>query len=66
MTFWGSLIANTLFLPVAGKLQVLSNNEVVIKEMMIEGVLSIPKGENPKVLKKYLETFIAPKRRIDA
>ncbi len=65
-TFWGSLIANTLFLPVAGKLQVLSNNEVVIKEMMIEGVLSIPKGENPKVLKKYLETFIAPKRRIDA
>ena len=46
--------------------QVLSNNEVVIKEMMIEGVLSIPKGENPKVLKKYLETFIAPKRRIDA
>jgi chemotaxis protein MotA len=64
-TFWGSLIANTLFLPVAGKLQVLSNNEVVIKEMMIEGVLSIPKGENPKVLKKYLETFIAPKRRID-
>ena len=62
-TFWGSLIANTFALPIAGKLQTISNNEVIIKEMMIEGVLSIPKGENPKVLKRYLETFIAPKRR---
>ena len=62
-TFWGSLIANTFALPIAGKLQTISNNEVLIKEMMIEGVLSIPKGENPKVLKRYLETFIAPKRR---
>ena len=63
-TFWGSLIANTFALPIAGKLQTISNNEVIIKEMMIEGVLSIPKGENPKVLKRYLETFIAPKRRV--
>ena len=62
-TFWGSLIANTFALPIAGKLQTISSNEVIIKEMMIEGVLSIPKGENPKVLKRYLETFIAPKRR---
>ena len=65
-TFYGSLFANTLFLPIAGKLQVMSQNEVILKELMIEGILSIPKGENPKVLKKYLETFIAPKRRIDA
>ena len=62
-TFYGSLFANTFFLPIAGKLQIMSQNEVILKELMIEGILSIPKGENPKVLKKYLETFIAPKRR---
>ena len=62
-TFYGSLFANTFFLPIGGKLQIMSQNEVILKELMIEGILSIPKGENPKVLKKYLETFIAPKRR---
>ena len=52
-------------MPIGGKLQIMSQNEVILKELMIEGILSIPKGENPKVLKKYLETFIAPKRRGD-
>lgn len=64
-TFWGSFFANTFALPVAGKLQIMSNQEVILKELMIEGILSIPKGENPKVLKKYLDTFVSPKRRVE-
>ena len=64
-TFWGSLLANALALPLAGKLQIMSNEEVILKELMIEGILSIPKGENPKVLKRYLDTFIPPKRRVE-
>ena len=63
-TFYGSLFANAIFLPLGGKLSIMTSNEVILKELMIEGVMSIPKGENPKVLKKYLNTFIAPKRRL--
>jgi len=63
-TFYGSLFANGIFLPIGGKLSILSSNEVALKELMIEGVLSIPKGENPKVLKNYLDTFVSPNKRL--
>jgi len=62
-TFYGSLLANLIFLPIAGKLKVRSQEEVLLKEVMIEGMLSIQAGENPRIIEEKLNAFLAPKIR---
>lgn len=62
-TFYGSVLANLVFLPLAGKLQANSGTEVIIKEMIIEGVLSIQFGEHPNTIHRKLSNFLAPKER---
>ena len=62
-TFYGSLLANLLFLPIAGKLKNRSDHEIVLKEMMVEGILSIQYGDHPKNISRKLLNFIPPKTR---
>ena len=62
-TFYGSLLANVFFLPMAQKLKIRSKSEVLIKELMIEGLLSIQAGENPRIIEEKLKTFIPPELR---
>ncbi len=62
-TFYGSLLANLIFLPLAQKLSVRSKSEVLVKELMIEGLLSIQAGENPRIIEEKLKTFIPPEDR---
>jgi len=62
-TFYGALLANLVFLPIAGKLKTRSKQEVLIKELIMEGVLSIQSGDNPRVVEQKLMSFIAPKLR---
>ncbi|MBU5437701.1 MotA/TolQ/ExbB proton channel family protein [Tissierella sp. MSJ-40] len=62
-TFYGSLLANVIFLPLAQKLKVRSKSEVLVKELMIEGLLSIQAGENPRIIEEKLKTFIPPEMR---
>ncbi len=62
-TFYGSVLANLIFLPLAVKLQNNSGTEVIIKEMIIEGVLSIQFGEHPNTIHRKLSNFMAPKDR---
>jgi chemotaxis protein MotA len=62
-TFYGTLLANLLFLPVAGKLKTRSKQEILIKQMVIEGVISIQSGDNHRVVEQKLKAFIAPKAR---
>ncbi len=62
-TFYGALAANLIFLPISGKLKNKSDEEVVLKEMIIEGVLSIQYGEHPKAINRKLLNFLAPKHR---
>lgn len=59
-TFYGSFIANWLSAPVAGKLSANNDEEVQLKEIMIEGLLSIQAGENPRVIEEKLKSFLAP------
>ena len=63
-TLYGSLLANWICAPVAGKLK--SNNaaEMMMKEIMIEGLLSIQAGENPRVIEEKLKSFLSPGERI--
>jgi len=53
-TFYGVVLANLVFLPAAGKLKTRSNSELMQKQLMISGILSIQSGENPRVLEDKL------------
>lgn len=62
-TLYGSMLANWICAPVATKLKDNNNAELVIKEIMIEGLLSIQAGENPRVIEEKLKSFLAPSER---
>ncbi len=62
-TFYGSVIANLICLPVANKLKNKSAEEMFVKEAIIEGVLSIQAGDNPRIVQEKLKSFLAPKQR---
>lgn len=62
-TLYGSLIANWLCTPIAGKLKVNNSLEVVNRQITIEGLLSIQAGENPRVIEEKLKSFLAPSSR---
>jgi chemotaxis protein MotA len=57
-TLYGISTANLVFLPIAGKLKLKMKLEIVQKELIIEGVMSIQAGENPRTLKEKLEVFL--------
>ena len=59
-TLYGSLIANWLCTPVANKMKVNNDLEIIVKEVMVEGLLSIQAGENPRVIEEKLKSFLAP------
>lgn len=62
-TFYGAVLANVLFLPIAGKLKTRSKTELLQKTIIVEGMGSILSGENPRVMEQKLHAFIAPKMR---
>lgn len=62
-TFYGSIIANLICLPIAGKLRNRSSEEVMMKELMTEGIMSIAKGDNPRLLEQKLNAFLSPQLR---
>lgn len=62
-TFYGALLANLLFLPIAGKLKTRSKEEMLVKELVLEGIVSIASGENPRIMEQKLQAFLAPRLR---
>ncbi|MCM1111791.1 MAG: motility protein A [Muribaculum sp.] len=62
-TLYGSLLANWVCIPVSNKLKAHNATEMMMKEVMIEGLLSIQAGENPRVIEEKLKSFLAPKDR---
>jgi chemotaxis protein MotA len=62
-TFWGVFMANGIFLPIANKLTAMSAQEIAHKRMIIEGVLSIQAGANPRMLDDLLRSNLPPKER---
>lgn len=62
-TLYGSLLANWICTPVATKLKLNNANEITMKEIAIEGLLSIQAGENPRVIEEKLKSFLAPADR---
>lgn len=62
-TLFGVGAANVIFFPVANRLSALSAAEAEEREIVLEGVLAIQAGENPRVVQEKLLSFIAPKDR---
>ena len=62
-TLYGSILANWICAPVATKLKSKNAEETMMKEIEIEGLLSIQAGENPRVIEEKLKSFLAPKDR---
>lgn len=62
-TFYGAIMANLIFLPMAGKLRVRSREEMLIRAMTVEGIMCISRGENPRIIEEKLNSFLSPKDR---
>ncbi len=59
-TIYGVGLANLICLPIAGKLKIKHREDQVIKEMVLEGVVSILEGMNPRMMELKLRTFLLP------
>lgn len=64
-TIYGVALANLFFLPVAGKLKIRYREEQMAKEMVLEGVISILEGMNPRMMETKLRTFLAEGKTIE-
>ncbi len=62
-TMYGSILANLFCAPFAAKMTIKSGQEMLMKEVMIEGLLSIQAGENPRVIEEKLKSFLSPALR---
>ena len=63
-TFYGTAIANIICIPVAGKLKTRSKQEVLIKQMVLEGVISIQSGDNHRIVEQKLKAFLSTKDQL--
>ena len=57
-TLYGVALANVLYLPIANKLKYRDKKESAVKEMVLDGIISIQSGENPAILKEKLRTHL--------
>lgn len=62
-TLWGILSANIIWLPLAGKLRANSEEEVAYRHLLLEGILALQSGENPRIVKDKLNAFLPPAER---
>ncbi len=62
-TFYGAVMCYLYFTPLASRLDVMTNNEVLMRSIILMGVLSIQSGDNPRIVKDKLISFLAPSLR---
>jgi chemotaxis protein MotA len=62
-TMYGAVIANFIFLPLSGKLNQKNKQELQVRQIMVEGLLSIQAGDNPRIVEEKLKAFLPPAMR---
>jgi chemotaxis protein MotA len=62
-TFFGIALANLLWIPLASKIKERAGQQLLLREIMIEGILSIQAGDNPRLLEEKLHAFLDPTER---
>jgi chemotaxis protein MotA len=64
-TFYGAILANLVFTPLAGKLNEYSEKELNEKEMAKQGIISLANGENPRIMERKMLSFVTPRERAE-
>tara|TARA_R110002072_G_scaffold58824_16_gene149605 strand:+ start:1797 stop:2564 length:768 start_codon:yes stop_codon:yes gene_type:complete len=59
-TLYGAMAANMVFIPLAGKLEMVAKQDSLLRALMIEGIVAIQSGEKPQLIKEKLKGFLAP------
>ncbi|MFL2540412.1 MAG: motility protein A [Candidatus Latescibacterota bacterium] len=62
-TLYGSIMANVFLDPIAAKLKLYSTEEIMAKRMVIEGIMAIQSGDNPRIVEHKLSVFLSPSLR---
>lgn len=62
-TLYGAVIANLIALPIADKLKRRSQEEELNKRLVVEGILGLQRGLNPKILEEFLNSFLPTQKR---
>ncbi|MFK4341355.1 MULTISPECIES: flagellar motor protein [unclassified Paenibacillus] len=65
-TLYGVASANLIFLPIASKIRACSESEMVTMDLLLQGILAIQNGENPKLVRKKLEFFIRSEQNLES
>ena len=63
-TFYGCILANLIFSPMAKKLRIRNDEEMRYRQIMVEGIMSIQAGDNPKFLKEKLASYLDQKTQM--
>lgn len=64
-TFYGIILANLVFLPLAGRIRHNKQEELYAMEMIEQGIMGIAHGENPRLLRERLISFLAEEERLE-
>jgi chemotaxis protein MotA len=59
-TLWGLIVSNLVYLPLAAKLKLKDAQEVAYKNLLLQGILSLQAGENPRIVREKLQAFLPP------
>lgn len=62
-TLYGVILSNLVFIPIGEKLKLRNEEEIMAREIIIEGVMSIQSGDNPRIVEDKLNTFLPPRLR---
>lgn len=62
-TLYGAMLANMFALPIADKLELRSKEERILKSLIIDAILSIQEGQNPRVINDILKTYLPGSKR---
>src|SRR5690625_3484219 len=63
-TLYGTVLANLVFTPMASKLESKTEEEVFIKQVIIEGVIGVQSGQNPRILEEKLSAFLSDEAKV--
>ena len=62
-TLYGVCSANLIYIPLANKLKSRSQEEILIREIQAEGLLSVQAGDNPRIVEQRLKAYLSPRTR---
>ena len=65
-TFWGVMLSNLVFHPLAAKLRNRTREEKTLRRLVTEGITSIQEGDSPRIVRERLHSFLAADARASA